>query len=147
MYRVVSVLNLYFQCQPFQIISTMSGRGKGGKVKGKAKSRSSRASLQFPVGRSQRWVTAFFVQGYFLYNWSCSGRETVTSVWALELRSTCPLSWRISPPGSPSWLATLPTLPGTIRIRGYFPGTCSQLSGTGVARSILALTLLIAQER
>ena len=29
----------------------MSGRGKGGKVKGKAKSRSSRAELQFPVGR------------------------------------------------------------------------------------------------
>ena len=27
----------------------MSGRGKGGKVKGKAKSRSSRAGLQFPV--------------------------------------------------------------------------------------------------
>ncbi|XP_021712325.1 histone H2A [Aedes aegypti] len=29
----------------------MSGRGKGGKVKGKAKSRSNRAGLQFP-GRS-----------------------------------------------------------------------------------------------
>ena len=29
----------------------MSGRGKGGKVKAKAKSRSSRAGLQFPVGR------------------------------------------------------------------------------------------------
>ncbi|KAK0039128.1 histone H2A [Biomphalaria pfeifferi] len=29
----------------------MSGRGKGGKVKGKSKSRSSRAGLQFPVGR------------------------------------------------------------------------------------------------
>ena len=143
---MVLVLIFYSQYQPLQIISTMSGRGKGGKVKGKAKSRSSRASLQFPVGRIQRLVVAFFVQGH-LYNWSCSGRETVTSVWALELRSTCPLSWRISPPGSPSWLATLPTLPGTIRIRGYFPGTCSQLSGTGVARSILALTLLIAQER
>ena len=33
---------------------TMSGRGKGGKVKGKAKSRSSRAGLQFPVGRIHR---------------------------------------------------------------------------------------------
>ncbi|XP_065082128.1 histone H2A-like [Ochlerotatus camptorhynchus] len=32
----------------------MSGRGKGGKIKGKAKSRSSRAGLQFPVGRIHR---------------------------------------------------------------------------------------------
>merc|ERR1712020_818215 len=34
--------------------SKMSGRGKGGKVKNKAKSRSSRAGLQFPVGRIHR---------------------------------------------------------------------------------------------
>merc|ERR1712184_159780 len=34
--------------------SNMSGRGKGGKVKNKAKSRSSRAGLQFPVGRIHR---------------------------------------------------------------------------------------------
>lgn len=34
--------------------TTMSGRGKGGKVKGKAKSRSNRAGLQFPVGRIHR---------------------------------------------------------------------------------------------
>merc|ERR1712179_849880 len=34
--------------------SRMSGRGKGGKVKSKAKSRSSRAGLQFPVGRIHR---------------------------------------------------------------------------------------------
>ena len=33
---------------------TMSGRGKGGKVKGKAKSRSNRAGLKFPVGRIHR---------------------------------------------------------------------------------------------
>ncbi|CAB4053942.1 H2A [Lepeophtheirus salmonis] len=33
---------------------TMSGRGKGGKAKGKSKSRSSRAGLQFPVGRIHR---------------------------------------------------------------------------------------------
>jgi histone H3/H4 len=33
---------------------TMSGRGKGGKAKEKAKSRSSRAGLQFPVGRIHR---------------------------------------------------------------------------------------------
>ncbi|KAK4337046.1 hypothetical protein RND71_044122 [Anisodus tanguticus] len=32
----------------------MSGRGKGGKVKSKAKSRSNRAGLQFPVGRIHR---------------------------------------------------------------------------------------------
>ncbi|KMY91449.1 histone H2A-beta, sperm [Drosophila simulans] len=32
----------------------MSGRGKGGKVKGKAKSRSKRAGLLFPVGRIHR---------------------------------------------------------------------------------------------
>jgi len=36
------------------ILQNMSGRGKGGKVKGKAKSRSSRAGLQFPVGRIHR---------------------------------------------------------------------------------------------
>lgn len=32
----------------------MSGRGKGGKAKSKSKSRSSRAGLQFPVGRIHR---------------------------------------------------------------------------------------------
>ncbi|XP_058984335.1 histone H2A-like [Musca domestica] len=32
----------------------ISARGKGGKVKGKAKSRSNRAGLQFPVGRIHR---------------------------------------------------------------------------------------------
>ena len=34
----------------------MSGRGKGGKVKGKSKTRSSRAGLQFPVGRIHRML-------------------------------------------------------------------------------------------
>lgn len=35
----------------------MSGRGKGGKsIKSKAKSRSSRAGLQFPVGRVHRFL-------------------------------------------------------------------------------------------
>ncbi|XP_033104359.1 late histone H2A.2.2-like [Anneissia japonica] len=34
----------------------MSGRGKGGKAKGKSKSRSSRAGLQFPVGRVHRFL-------------------------------------------------------------------------------------------
>lgn len=32
----------------------MSGRGKGGKIKAKAVTRSSRAGLQFPVGRIHR---------------------------------------------------------------------------------------------
>ncbi|TGZ58498.1 hypothetical protein CRM22_009600 [Opisthorchis felineus] len=32
----------------------MSGRGKGGKIRVKAKTRSSRAGLQFPVGRVHR---------------------------------------------------------------------------------------------
>merc|ERR1712013_521060 len=39
---------------PNNLTETMSGHGKGGKVKGKAKSRSSRAGLQFPVGRIHR---------------------------------------------------------------------------------------------
>ena len=34
----------------------MSGRGKGGKSRSKAKSRSSRAGLQFPVGRIHRML-------------------------------------------------------------------------------------------
>ena len=36
------------------LFNIMSGRGKGGKVKGKSKTRSSRAGLQFPVGRIHR---------------------------------------------------------------------------------------------
>ena len=35
-------------------IASCSGRGKGGKAKGKSKTRSSRAGLQFPVGRIHR---------------------------------------------------------------------------------------------
>lgn len=34
----------------------MSGRGKGGTSKGKSKTRSSRAGLQFPVGRVHRFL-------------------------------------------------------------------------------------------
>jgi histone H2A len=48
----VSLLVAVFLLAPNQL--TMSGRGKGGKVKGKSKSRSSRAGLQFPVGRIHR---------------------------------------------------------------------------------------------
>ena len=35
-------------------LATMSGRGKGGQAKAKARTRSSRAGLQFPVGRVHR---------------------------------------------------------------------------------------------
>ncbi|CAC5390016.1 H2A [Mytilus coruscus] len=41
-------------CQSNNVLNKMSGRGKGGKAKAKAKSRSSRAGLQFPVGRIHR---------------------------------------------------------------------------------------------
>ena len=34
----------------------MSGRGKAGKAKGKSKTRSNRAGLQFPVGRVHRFL-------------------------------------------------------------------------------------------
>ena len=44
----------------------MSGRGKGGKVKGKAKSRSSRAGLQFPVGRIHRLLRSLLLT-FFMY--------------------------------------------------------------------------------
>ena len=47
--------NLLFSIsQEIPQLLKMSGRGKGGKAKGKAKSRSSRAGLQFPVGRIHR---------------------------------------------------------------------------------------------
>ena len=45
------ILLISFSCTTTTI---MSGRGKGGKVKGKSKTRSSRAGLQFPVGRIHR---------------------------------------------------------------------------------------------
>ena len=38
----------------FNFAASMTGRGKGGKVRAKGKSRSSRAGLQFPVGRIHR---------------------------------------------------------------------------------------------
>ena len=37
-------------------VNNMSGRGKGGKARSKAKSRSARAGLQFPVGRVHRFL-------------------------------------------------------------------------------------------
>ncbi|GFQ81487.1 histone H2A [Trichonephila clavata] len=48
--NIIFTLGTFFLSQ--NII--MSGRGKGGKVKGKSKTRSSRAGLQFPVGRIHR---------------------------------------------------------------------------------------------
>jgi histone H2A len=51
-FREILVI-LSFEFIPIQPI-IMSGRGKGGKVKGKSKTRSSRAGLQFPVGRIHR---------------------------------------------------------------------------------------------
>ena len=41
---------------PRTIIAKMSGRGKSGKARSKAKSRSARAGLQFPVGRVHRFL-------------------------------------------------------------------------------------------
>lgn len=49
-----SVLRDYSFSDRSRRVRRMSGRGKGGKVKGKSKSRSSRAGLQFPVGRIHR---------------------------------------------------------------------------------------------
>ncbi|XP_021706571.1 histone H2A-like [Aedes aegypti] len=49
----VRFVNVCFS-SPLKLNHKMSGRGKGGKVKGKAKSRSNRAGLQFPVGRIHR---------------------------------------------------------------------------------------------
>ncbi|KAH0547005.1 hypothetical protein KQX54_016645 [Cotesia glomerata] len=52
--RVRSVHLVSFRSNSHLLI--MSGRGKGGKVKGKSKTRSSRAGLQFPVGRIHRML-------------------------------------------------------------------------------------------
>ncbi|XP_046677394.1 histone H2A-like [Homalodisca vitripennis] len=53
--RLVSLEGHGFYLYPRNRVQrNISGRGKGGKVKGKAKSRSSRAGLQFPVGRIHR---------------------------------------------------------------------------------------------
>ncbi|XP_045105404.1 uncharacterized protein LOC123500894 [Portunus trituberculatus] len=48
------ILPLLLVNPTYYYLLAMSGRGKGGKVKGKSKSRSSRAGLQFPVGRIHR---------------------------------------------------------------------------------------------
>merc|ERR1712044_1180 len=51
-----SFLFVFYTATRNKFISIMSGRGKGGKAKGKTKSRSSRAGLQFPVGRVHRFL-------------------------------------------------------------------------------------------
>ena len=91
---------------PFTSSVTMSGRGKGGKVKGKAKSRSSRAGLQFPVGRIHRLLRYFCVAlGGFI---TCrAGRVIMPRGSELVLQSTWQQSWSIWLPRSWSWLATL----------------------------------------
>lgn len=54
-YCVVSCCVIKYLKFPVHYVITMSGRGKGGKAKsGKSKTRSSRAGLQFPVGRIHR---------------------------------------------------------------------------------------------
>lgn len=52
-FLINSIVSLLLNCSGTND-RIMSGRGKGGKVKGKAKSRSNRAGLQFPVGRIHR---------------------------------------------------------------------------------------------
>ncbi|GAA48731.1 histone H2A [Clonorchis sinensis] len=47
-YRVLRQVHV---ASPSTSLKTMSGRGKGGKTRVKPKTRSSRAGLQFPVGR------------------------------------------------------------------------------------------------
>ena len=56
--KAVQIFDVMYKFNNFQKLNLkMSGRGKGGKVKGKAKSRSSRAGLQFPVGRIHRYLS------------------------------------------------------------------------------------------
>ena len=105
----------------------MSGRGKGGKVKGKAKSRSSRAGLQFPVGRIHRLLRSLLTVHVFS-NSKClePGRETTPSELELVRPSTWQRWWSIWLQRSWSWLVTLP---GTTRSLASFRGIYSLPSG------------------
>ena len=71
----------------------MSGRGKGGKAKtsGKSKSRSSRAGLQFPVGRIHR-----LLRSVVEYDW-CRGRK---SNFVFAGKATTPSGWVLVPPST-----------------------------------------------
>ena len=52
--QVISIQTFYKQPLTTSHQFIMTGRGKGGKARAKAKTRSSRAGLQFPVGRVHR---------------------------------------------------------------------------------------------
>ena len=51
---VQHILTMLLKSPAPELIGCYSGRGKGGKARAKGKSRSSRAGLQFPVGRIHR---------------------------------------------------------------------------------------------
>ncbi|PAA70072.1 hypothetical protein BOX15_Mlig009236g1, partial [Macrostomum lignano] len=89
----------------------MSGRGKGGKTKAKARTKSSRAGLQFPVGRIHR----------LLRKGNYAERVGAGSP------CTWPPCWSTSPPKYSNWLATLL---GTTRRLALFRVTFSWLSAT-----------------
>merc|ERR1711974_553542 len=92
------------------IFDIMSGPGKGGKVKGKAKSRSNRAGLQFPVGRIHRLLR----KGNYAERVGAGAPVYLAAVMnTLLLRFS-------------SWLAMLP---GTTRRLGSSPGISSSPSG------------------
>ena len=107
----------------------MSGRGKGGKTKTKTKSRSSRAGLQFPVGRIHRllrWDVYLCFHILFMMFSCLAGRETMPKELGLGHLSTWLRSWS-------TWLlrswSLLATLPGTTRSPGSSQGTSSWRSG------------------
>ena len=100
------MVTLFIFLKLFITVVIMSGRGKGGKVKGKSKTRSSRAGLQFPVGRIHR-----------LLRKGTMPRESV-----LVLPSTWPPLWNIWPLKFSSWLEMLPE---TTRNPESFPVTCN----------------------
>ena len=110
----------------------MSGRGKGGKVKGKAKSRSSRAGLQFPVGRIHRLLRSVYPISSVcsclntLYILLFSGKETMPRGWEQELQSTWQPSWST---WQQRFLSSLVMLPGTTRSPASSRGTFSWPSG------------------
>lgn len=54
-FRTCTSIHLRFDYLPYKF-PKMSGRGKGAKQRSKAKSRSARAGLQFPVGRIHRFL-------------------------------------------------------------------------------------------
>ncbi|ROT68998.1 histone H2A [Penaeus vannamei] len=69
----------------------MSGRGKGGKVKGKSKSRSSRAGLQFPVRRIHRLLRSG-ERATMLNCWPLCTSLPLWSIWLLKSSS-----WQVMP--------------------------------------------------